>query len=188
VRQFERWLADARAGGDAYPEAMALATAAADGTPSARMVLLKGHDEHGFVFFTNLESRKGAELDANPRAALLFHWASLQRQVRIEGGVVQVGRDESLAYFGTRPLASRLAAWASPQSRPIPSRGELERRYEEARARFAGRDELPLPSFWGGYRVVPDEIEFWQNRADRLHDRVRYMREGDTWRRERLGP
>ena len=167
---------------------MALATVAADGTPSARMVLLKGHDERGFVFFTNLESRKGMELEANPRAALLFHWAPLQRQVRVEGSVTRVEQEESLAYFRTRPLASRLAAWASPQSRPVAGRAELERRYEEMRARFDGLDDVPLPAFWGGYRVLPDSMEFWQNSADRLHDRVRYVREGDAWRRERLGP
>jgi pyridoxamine 5'-phosphate oxidase len=167
---------------------MALATAAADGTPAARMVLLKGHDERGFVFFTSLESRKGVELQANPRAALLFHWPPLQRQVRIDGSVTEIERTESLAYFLRRPRPSQLAAWASPQSRPLESRAELERLYQDTEARFGGRDELPLPPFWGGYRVAPDAFEFWQNRSNRLHDRICYVREGDDWRRERLGP
>jgi pyridoxamine 5'-phosphate oxidase len=186
-RQFALWLDEARATGLAYAEAMALATATRDGRPSARMVLLKGHDERGFVFFTNLESRKGSELGANPSAALLFHWQPLQRQVRIEGGVTVVGDAESLAYFRTRPPESRLAAWASPQSHPISGRDELERRYREVEARLGVESEL-LPPFWGGYRVHPETMEFWQHRDNRLHDRIRYIREGAAWRRERLAP
>lgn len=187
VRQFAAWLGDARAAGIEHAEATALATADAAGRPSARMVLLKGADERGFSFFTNRESRKAAELAANPRAALVFHWQPLRRQVRVEGRVELIGDEESLAYFRTRPLGSRLAAWASPQSRPLADRAELERRYEEAAARF-GDGDPPLPPFWGGYRVVPDALEFWQGRESRLHDRVRYERRGDGWTRRRLAP
>ena len=166
---------------------MALATATPDGRPSARMVLLKEADERGFAFFTNRESRKGGELAANPRAALLLHWWPLGRQVRVEGRVEPISDEESAAYFGTRPLPSRLAAWASPQSRPLADRAELERLYAEAAARFPG-DEVPLPPHWGGYRVVPDAYEFWQHGDDRLHDRIRYERDGNAWKRERLAP
>ena len=162
------------------PEAMALATATPDGRPSARMVLLKEADERGFAFFTNRESRKGGELAANPRAALLFHWRPLGRQVRVEGRVEPISDEESEAYFDTRPLPSRLAAWASPQSRPLTDRAELERLYAEAAARFPG-EQVPLPPHWGGYRVVPDAYEFWQHGDDRLHDRIRYERDGDAW-------
>ena len=166
---------------------MALATATPDGRPSVRMVLLKGADERGFAFFTNYESRKGGELAANPHAALLFHWWPLGRQVRVEGRVERISDEESEAYFDTRPLPSRLAAWASPQSRPLADRAELERLYAEAAARFPG-DDVPLPPHWGGYRVVPDAYEFWQHGDDRLHDRIRYERDGDGWKRERLAP
>lgn len=186
-RQFDAWFAEARASGIAQPEAMALATADETGAPSARMVLLKGHDPRGFVFFSNRESRKGAELAANPRAALVFHWEPLRRQVRIEGDVEPLSAEESLGYFATRPRASRIAAWASPQSRPVSDRDELERRFAEADARHPGED-VPLPPFWGGYRVLPSAVEFWQGRAHRFHDRVRYERSGDGWVTARLGP
>jgi pyridoxamine 5'-phosphate oxidase len=187
LRQFQRWFEQARDAGADVPETMALATATPDGRPSARMVLLKEADERGFAFFTNRESRKGGELAANPRAALLLHWRTLGRQVRVEGRVEAISDEESAAYFDTRPLPSRLAAWASPQSRPLTDRAELERLYAEAAARFPG-EQVPRPPHWGGYRVVPDAYEFWQHGDDRLHDRIRYEREGDTWRRERLAP
>lgn len=187
--QFERWLGAARDVGLHEPEAMSLATAEPDGTPSLRMVLLKGHDERGFVFYTNHESRKGAELARNPRAALLFHWIRpLHRQVRIEGRTERVQGGESLAYFASRPRASRIGAWASPQSRPLADRDQLDRLVAAAEERFAGEEELPLPPFWGGYRVVPDAFEFWQARDGRLHDRARYERIEDGWRRTRLAP
>src|SRR5918994_7396784 len=184
LEQFRRWYAEAEAAGVGVPEAMTLATATPDGRPSARMVLLKVADESGFGFHTNYESRKGSELAVNPRAALLFHWQPVGRQVRVEGVVERASADESEAYFRTRPVGSRLAAWASPQSRPLADRAELEWLYEEARARFG--DEVPLPPHWGGLRLVPDAYEFWQHGDDRLHDRVRYTRERDGWRRERL--
>ena len=169
------------------PDAMALATADAAGRPSVRMVLLKGIDRRGLVFFTNRESRKGAELADNPRAALVLWWQPLHRQARVEGTVEQVEDDESFAYFRTRPRASRLAAWASPQSHPVPDRAALEARFAELETRFPD-DDVPLPPFWGGYRVVPEAIELWQGRESRLHDRARFEREGDGWRRLRLGP
>jgi pyridoxamine 5'-phosphate oxidase len=184
LRQFRRWFGEAPADGVAVPEAMTLATATAEGRPSARMVLLKQADERGFAFYTNLESRKARELDENPHAALLFHWAG--RQVRVEGAVEPATREESEAYFRTRPLGSRLAAWASPQSRPLADRDELDRLYAEAAAMHG--DDVPLPPHWGGFRVVPDAYEFWQHGDDRLHDRVRYDRVGDGWRRTRLAP
>ena len=185
LRQFRRWFEDA-AGAVDVPEAMALATAAQDGRPSVRMVLLKGADERGFAFFSNYESRKGHELAENPQAALLFHWRPLGRQVRVEGSVERVDAAESEAYFRTRPLGSRLAAWASPQSRALADRAELERLYAEAVERFG--DDVPLPPGWGGLRLLPDAYEFWQHGDDRLHDRVRYDRDGDGWSRVRLAP
>jgi pyridoxamine 5'-phosphate oxidase len=187
LRQFEAWFDEARDTDVEVPEAMALATATPAGRPSARMVLLKAADERGFTFHTNYESRKGGELAANPQAALLFHWRPLGRQVRVEGRVERVSPDESEAYFRTRPLGSRLAAWASPQSRPLSSRAELERLYEEASARFPGED-VPLPPNWGGFRLVPDAYEFWQHAENRLHDRVRYERDDANWSRVRLAP
>ena len=187
LRQFERWFAEARAAGLPAPEAMTLATATPDGRPSARMVLLKRVDEHGFGFHTNYESRKGGELEANPRAALLFYWQPLGRQVRVEGGVERVSSDESEEYFRTRPLGSRHAAWASPQSRPLADRAELELLYAEATERFPGKD-VPLPPCWGGLRLVPDAYEFWEHGADRLHDRIRYERDDDGWSKTRLAP
>jgi pyridoxamine 5'-phosphate oxidase len=186
--QFDRWLAEAGSGGTAMPEAMTLATATPAGAPSARMVLLKGHDGRGFAFYTNRESRKGAELAANPVAALVFHWlVPRERQVRIEGRVEELDETASLAYFVTRPIGARIAAWASPQSRPVAAREELDRRYDELAAHYVEGD-VPLPPFWGGYLVVPDAVEFWQGREHRFHDRVRFVLDGSGWRRERLGP
>lgn len=187
LRQFRRWFEEARDAGIDVPEAMALATASPNGRPSVRMVLLKGADERGFGFYTNYESRKGGELDANPHAALLFHWQPLGRQVRVEGHVERVPEEESSAYFVTRPLGSRLAAWASPQSRPLADPDELERLYAGAAARFPG-GEVPRPPHWGGLRLLPDGYEFWQHAENRLHDRIRYERDGDAWKRERLAP
>jgi pyridoxamine 5'-phosphate oxidase len=184
---FQRWFADARAAGIYLPESMAVATASADGAPAARMMLLKGVDDRGFVFFTNYESRKGDELRANPRAALVFHWAVLQRQVRVEGPVERLPEAESAAYFGTRTRGSRIGAWASRQSAELVSRAELERRVREQEERFTGR-EVPLPPFWGGFRLTPVAIEFWQGRINRLHDRLRYTREGSGWTVVRLYP
>ena len=186
IRQFDSWLADARTA-CSLPEAMSLATSTPDGRPSARMVLLRGYDERGFVFFTNADSRKGRELGENPRAALVFHWWELGKQVRIEGTVERLPPAESTAYWETRPRESRIAAWGSPQSEPIADRAELDRIVAEAESRFDG-EEVPRPPFWGGFRVVPERIELWHHRENRLHDRVRYTRSGDAWRRERLAP
>jgi len=180
------WLHDAE-GVSSRPDAMTLATATPDGRPSARVVLLRGLDARGLVFFTNRTSRKGAELEENPRAALVLHWPELGRQVRIEGSVERVGEDESRAYWETRPRGSRIAAWASPQSQPLADRAALGELYQAAAARF-GEGTVPLPDFWGGYRVVPDAVEFWTHQDDRLHDRLRYERTTDGWRRERLAP
>lgn len=180
------WLDEARASVD-EPHAMTLATATAAGTPSARIVLLRGLDERGLVFFTNRDSRKGDELRANPRAALVLHWWELGRQVRVEGRVEEVSADESEAYWATRPRGSQIAAWASPQSQPLADRAELDARVTEADARF-GDEAVPLPPFWGGFRVVPDAIELWEHRDDRLHDRLRYVRDGSAWRSELLAP
>ncbi len=184
---FARWLADAMAAELHEPNAMTLATAGADGRPSARMVLLKGFDPRGFCFYTNYESRKGQDLAENPWAALVFWWGPLARPVRVEGRVEKLSAVESDTYFRTRPLGSRLSAWASPQSRVIPDRATLEAWLREVEERFAGQ-EPPRPPHWGGYRVIPQSIEFWQGGPDRLHDRLRYTREGDTWRLERLAP
>jgi len=183
------WIAEAREAGLYEPEAAALATSTSDGRPSARMVLVRGIDEGGLRFYTNHESRKATELAANPHAALVFHWGPpLQRQVRAEGSVAQLTDDESLAYFRTRARESRLGAWASPQSRSLADRDELDARYADAEARFAGEDDIPLPAFWGGYRLVPESMELWQNRPNRLHDRARYDRGARGWSRTRLAP
>jgi len=187
LAQFERWFEEARAAGAFEPEAVALATATPQGRPSVRMVLAKQADERGLVFYTNYASRKAGELEANPQAALVFHWPELGRQVRVEGRAERVEREESERYFQTRSLDSRLSALASPQSRPVPDREWLERRVAELRDRHA---DPPLPDEWGGYRLAPEAWEFWQHRPNRLHDRFRYEREPEAgvWRIERLGP
>lgn len=188
VSQFALWFEQAKSSGLSMPEAMGLATATAGGSPSLRMVLLKDFDERGFVFFSNYESRKGLELAANPRAALLFHWDPPGRQVRIEGSVARVSADETAAYVRSRPRKSQLSAIASPQSQAIETRDSLERRVADLEERY-GRGELPLPESWGGYRVRAEAVEFWQQREDRLHDRIRYRpREGGGWLTERLAP
>jgi pyridoxamine 5'-phosphate oxidase len=186
LRQFSAWFEEARSAGVRVPEAVALATATPDGAPSVRMVLLKRFDERGFVFHTNYESRKGLELAANPRAALLFHWDALGRQVRIEGTVRRVSRAESEAYFRTRPRGGQLGAWASPQSRPIADRETLEAAVAEAEARLGA--DPPLPAHWGGFIVRPRAYEFWQHRDDRLHDRFRFRRSRARWVVQRLAP
>jgi pyridoxamine 5'-phosphate oxidase len=167
---------------------VALATASAEGRPSVRMVLLRGADHQGFVFHTNYRSRKGRELDANPHAALCFHWVALDEQIRVEGSVTRLRPEESDAYFDSRPRGSQLGAWASAQSDVLPTRETLEEQYRETERRFDGDAPVPRPPFWGGYRLVPDRIEFWYGRPDRLHDRISYTREGNTWRIERLYP
>ena len=187
LEQFRRWFADAQDTEVLAPEAMALATATADGAPSVRMVLLKGADESGFTFFTGYASRKAGELDANPRAALLFHWSPLGRQVRIEGTVKRVPAEESDSYFATRPRGAQLAASASRQSAVLANRDELDARVDELAREFEGR-EVPRPEHWGGYRLVPAAYEFWQHRDDRMHDRFRYERDREGWSLERLSP
>ena len=187
LAQFARWFGEAQAADMFEVNAMVLATATRDGRPSARMVLLRGFDQRGFVFFTDYRSRKGEELDANPRAALTFYWGELERQVRIEGTVTRTSAAESEEYYRTRPVGSRLGAWVSHQSRPIASREVLETGFSEVERRFSGA-EVPLPPYWGGYRVRPESFEFWQGRESRLHDRIRYRWEGERWMIERLSP
>ena len=187
--QFRYWFNEALNSSLPEPNAMTLATATAQGHPSARTVLLKGLDERGFVFYTNYESRKGEDLDENPQAALLFTWLELERQIRIEGRVEKVSAAEAEAYFVSRPRGSQIGAWASPQSRVIPDREFLEQKVVEAEASFAGKETLPLPPYWGGYRVIPTEIEFWQGRENRLHDRIVYVLQAEgNWLIERLAP
>ncbi len=186
LRLFERWYAEA-ASAVAFPEAMAIATATPEGAPSLRMVLLKDFGEHGFVFHTGYGSRKAAELAANPRAALLLHWHELGRQVRVEGEVARLDDAESDEYFRMRPRGGQIAAWASGQSRAIGGRQDLDDAYVRYEAEFAGRD-VPRPPEWGGYRLRPAAFEFWQHRENRLHDRFRYLPEGEGWKVERLAP
>jgi pyridoxamine 5'-phosphate oxidase len=188
IVQFEAWYGEAARDGVPESNAMALATATPDGRPSVRMVLLRGVDHRGFAFFTNYESRKGAEIEANPFAALVFFWHELERQVRVEGRVERVSDHESEAYFRGRPRGARIGAWASPQSRVVPGRAVLESLFEKLESNYPD-DEVPRPPNWGGYRVVPDSIEFWQGRPNRLHDRIRYSRQkGGVWLIERLAP
>jgi pyridoxamine 5'-phosphate oxidase len=184
---FDAWSAEAQASEPNDPNAMALATADEQGRPSVRIVLLKAHGPDGFVFYTNQHSRKGGELARNPRAALLFHWKTLRRQVRIEGKVSLVSSEKADAYFATRSRDSQLGAWASDQSSPLASRAEFEKRYEEMKAKFEGRD-VPRPPHWGGFSVAPETIEFWTDRAHRLHERRLFTRDGDCWSEGLLFP
>jgi pyridoxamine 5'-phosphate oxidase len=186
--QFAGWLADAVAARVTEPNAMVLSTADAAGRPSGRSVLLKGFDERGFVFYTNYESRKAAELSANPYASLVFPWYPIRRQVVVCGSVGAVTRAETEVYFANRPRESQLGAWASPQSRPVPDRGTLDEAWRAAAERFPPDQPVPAPPHWGGYRVVPQSVEFWQGRSGRLHDRLRYRRAGEAWIIERLAP
>lgn len=187
VKQFETWFNHAREAGVLEPNALSLGTARPDGMPGLRTVLLKYFDANGFVFFTNYGSHKANELDANPQAAMLFPWVALNRQVIVQGTVEKVSKAESLRYFASRPRGSQIGAWVSDQSQVITSRGLLEQKVAEIKQRFSDGD-VPLPSFWGGYRVVPERIEFWQGRPSRLHDRFEYVRDGEQWRIQRLQP
>jgi pyridoxamine 5'-phosphate oxidase len=185
--QFGAWFGEALQSDEIpEPHAMTVASVGADGRPSARVVLLRGWDKRGFVFYTNYESRKAAELSAHPFAALVFWWGPLQRQVRIEGAVERAAEGESDAYFATRPRGHRIGAWASPQSAVVPDRAALERAVAETETRFP--DDVPRPPFWGGFRIVPDRFEFWQGRANRVHDRIAYARDGEAWTTARLAP
>jgi pyridoxamine 5'-phosphate oxidase len=186
--QFKQWFEEAVSSQLLEPNAMTLATASKKGKPSARTVLLKGYDERGFVFYTNYESRKGEELISNPQAAILFNWLELERQIRIEGKVEKLTTEESEVYFVSRPKGSQLGAWASPQSQVIKSRTIIEDNLINLEAQFAKSEVLPLPDFWGGFRVIPDYFEFWQGRSNRLHDRLSYSLKRKNWGVERLAP
>lgn len=189
MRQFAVWFEQAAQAGLPEPNAMTLATATLEGRPSARMVLLKGYDARGFVFYSNYESRKGDELLTNPYAALVFFWQQLERQIRVEGHVERATPEESDAYFASRPWGSRIGAWASRQSAVLPGRDPLEARVRELEAQYPDAlGPIPRPAYWGGFRVVPEVVEFWQGRPSRLHDRLRYRRAGDAWEIERLSP
>ena len=188
VRMFRTWMHDAVVAGLHEPNAVVVSTATPAGVPSSRMVLLKGLDDRGFVFYTNYESRKGVELNANPACALLFPWHDLERQVRVEGTATRLSREENQAYFATRPRGSQLGAWASPQSQVVPDRASLDQRYDELAARFGDDEEIPAPPSWGGFRVAPGIVEFWQGRRGRMHDRLRYRRTAAGWTTERLAP
>jgi pyridoxamine 5'-phosphate oxidase len=186
-RQFTLWFDQAIKSGIMEPNAMSHATVSPDGQPSIRIVLLKGVDDRGFVFFTNYESRKGKDILVNPKSALLFFWGELERQVRIEGAIEKISVDHSKAYFDSRPEGSRIGAWSSNQSEIVTSRDELEKRFEENMNRFAGK-EIPMPEYWGGYRLVPNMVEFWQGRGSRMHDRIRFRKTGEFWEIDRLSP
>lgn len=186
--QFEKWMREALAGQLLEPNAMTLATVSDDGQPSARIVLLKEFTREGFVFYTNYDSRKGHDIQTNPKVALLFNWLELERQIRIEGTAVRVSPEVSLNYFKTRPLGSRVGAWASAQSSIVESREALEQQFAAVEAKFKGSEDIPLPPGWGGYLVIPDSIEFWQGRENRMHDRIRYRIDGEAWKIERLAP
>jgi pyridoxamine 5'-phosphate oxidase len=188
IAMFGQWLQDTVEAGLHEPNAMVVTTVSAESRPSSRLVLLKAVDDGGFVFYTNYESRKGRELAANPAVSLLFPWHDLQRQVRVEGTASRVSAAETEAYFASRPRGSRLGAWASPQSRGVASRGELDELYEQVEKRFAGLEPVPPPPYWGGYRVRPDVVEFWQGRKGRMHDRLVYRREDQGWSTGRLAP
>ena len=187
IRQFRNWFDDAARSTVFLPDSIAVATSSRDGRPSVRMMLLKGIDERGFVFYTNYESRKAREMSENPHAAFAIHWAVLQRQIRVEGSLERLDEEDSAAYFRTRSRGSQVGAWASKQSSVLTDRDELERRVREVEERFKG-SEIPLPPFWGGFRLVPERIEFWQGRANRLHDRLEYTWEDGEWSRLRLWP
>lgn len=188
MEQFTRWFGEAVGAGLHEPNAMVVSTATPDGRPSSRTVLLKQYDRRGFVFFTNYGSRKGRELTANPAVALLFPWHQIARQVIVTGTASRIAREETVAYFRTRPHGSQLGAWASAQSSVIDSRDELTSRYEELAARYPSGSDVPLPPEWGGFRVVPETVEFWQGHENRLHDRLRFVADGERWRVERLCP
>jgi pyridoxamine 5'-phosphate oxidase len=185
--QCRQWMREGQHDQEAYPDAMALATAAADGSPSVRMVLLKEIDDRGFIFYTNYESQKGKELLENPRAALLFFWPAQERQLRIEGIVERIEKIKSERYFATRSRESQLSAWASKQSAVLDCRRTLDEEYQSSRERYAGKS-VPMPDYWGGYRVLPEQFEFWQGRPGRLHDRIRYRKDHRMWKIERLSP
>ena len=187
LKQFDKWFSNALESRLIEPNAMIISTVSAEGVPSSRTVLLKGIDSEGFTFFTNYESQKGREIEANPNVSLLFLWLELERQVRINGKALRIPESESYAYFKTRPADSRIGAWASKQSMPVPGRVYLEMKFEEYKKKF-GDSDIPLPPFWGGFKVLPEKVEFWQGRTNRLHDRILYTKNGNGWKIERLSP